>query len=380
MGSFVRGWRCAAGSLLGLLSAAGAAAQAPSPATHTRTRPAEIVLAGAEDPVPLAAFGLGTGGVGPRNAPLRLMERDDGCITPGGVRVTCRSVGVKITFAGGRDVLVAPDGFVHLRDGSVAGPFPAGLELWLADGSIVRVTLAQSRRERVRDVVVLDGETAVTPWRRGEADFRAARATGWGGLRLCCLGEGDALYRPIALGPLVVLDRVLCSEECSDELPAERLVVLTAALQESLDVMQRQHREPNAAVRQAITAVAAVAARSDVVFPDGAALARAEHDRLRWVLAADFELELALDGPMAPRLGLCVQRSKTPMIEWTLRGDAAAFLANPREDQPEKRWHGNGTRLPRIAAEWQAREHLIERAHALRVIDRLQRSADGRRR
>jgi hypothetical protein len=58
------------------------------------------------------------------------------------------------------------------------------------------------------------------------------------------------------------------------------------------------------------------------------------------------------------------------MVEWTLRGDGAAFLANPRDDQVGKRWHGNGTRLGRVVTDLQANEELFERPYALQVIKR----------
>ena len=57
------------------------------------------------------------------------------------------------------------------------------------------------------------------------------------------------------------------------------------------------------------------------------------------------------------------------MVEWTLHADSAAFLGNPREDQSERRWHGNGTRLPRVAGDLQAD---IERLAAIAaVLDRV---------
>jgi hypothetical protein len=61
------------------------------------------------------------------------------------------------------------------------------------------------------------------------------------------------------------------------------------------------------------------------------------------------------------------------LVEWTLHAHAAAYLGNPRDDRPEKRRHANGTRLPAVASDLQAREHLFERGHALRVIGRLHR-------
>lgn len=329
----------------------------------------EVVLAGYDGALHPAEFGLGDGGLGADRQPLRWTEA--GCVTPGGVQVECLAVGVKLTFSSGRELLVAPDGNVHLRSGEVAGPFPAGLELWLADGTSVRITLVPGAKERLRDVVVGDRERRLQPWRRGEPASEIVRNAAWSGLRFVCCGDGGDVYRAIALGPLLVLDRVLVAAERREAAPRERLVVLATPLVQSLRVMQNQHREPDAAVRKAMTAIAAVADRGDLLFPVGGQLARAEHDRLRWLLRGGFELQLDLAGPMAPRLQLFAGESPLPMVEWTLREDAAAFLTNPREDQAGKRWHGNGTRLPRVAPELQARDDLFERGQALRVIERL---------
>ncbi|MFN3242578.1 MAG: hypothetical protein ACE37K_13830 [Planctomycetota bacterium] len=330
----------------------------------------EVVLSGAAGSVPVADFGLGDGGVARRERRLRFHDTD-GCVTPGGVHVACRAVGVKLTFPSGRQLLVAPDGALHLRSGEAAGPFAAGLELLLADGSRVQVSLAQSRKNRVRDVWVVHGDRALQPWQRGTAAKGHGRAREWAGVRLACCGDGGDLYRPMALGAMVVLDRVLVAKERRDDTPEERLVVLTDPLRRSLARMPRQHRETQKNVRRAVAAVTAVADRGDVIFPAGASLRRAEHDRLRWLLEGGFELELDLGGPLAPRLQLFAGASPLPMVEWTLGAAGAAYLTNPNEDQLGKRWHGNGTRMPRVVPDLQVRDHLQERQHALKVLRRL---------
>lgn len=332
----------------------------------------ELVLASCDDGPAFGEFGLGDCGIPPADRhELRWLE--GGCVTAGGVRVECRSVGVKVTFPSGRELLVAPDGFVHLRSGESAGPFPTGLELLLADGQSVRIALVPSNNERLRDVVVGDHERRLQPWRRGEPATELARDSGWAGLRCVCGGDGGDLYRTTALGPLLVLERTLVAADRAAKTPKQRLVLLTTPLVQSLRTMQRQHREPDAPVRRAMAAIAAIADRADMLFPAGQELPRAEHDRLRWLLRGGFELELERTGQMAPLLQLFAGESKAPIVEWTLRADAAAFLGNPREDEPEKRWHGNGTRLPRVVPELQAREELFERAWALQVIGRMQK-------
>src|SRR6266581_3719188 len=76
--------------------------------------------------------GLGDGGVAaaaPREAAMRC-EPGAGT-SPGGVAIACRREGVRLLFAGGRELLFAPDGFLHLRSGEVAGQFGGGVELCL---------------------------------------------------------------------------------------------------------------------------------------------------------------------------------------------------------------------------------------------------------
>ena len=358
-------------ALLGGLSAGCVLAQAaPPPKLHQQLP--EIVLSDAREGLPIGDIGLGDGGVAHRRGELRFHERD-GCVTPGGVHVVCRSVGVKLTFPSGRELLVGPDGALHLRSGEVASGYRAGVELLLADGCRVQVSLAQSRKNRVRDVRVVQGERALQPWQRGTAAAARGRAPRWSGVRLACCGDGGLLYRPIALGPMVVLERTLVPEAERDAVPEQRLVVLTEPLRKSLARMPRQHRETQTSVRRAVAAIAAVSERSEQIFPAGAALRRAERDRLRWSLAGGFELQLELDGPLAPRLQLFTGRAPLPMVEWTLGAAGAAYLTNPNEDQLGKRWHGNGTRMPRVLPELQVREHLEERPRALEQLRRLAR-------
>jgi len=354
-----------------LLLAGAVCAQKLVPAKLTKTLP-EIVLSDASKAIAIREFGLGDGGVKKRTGALRF-DREGECVTPGGVRVACRSVGVKLTFPSGRELLLAPDGGLHLRSGEAAGAFKAGLELLLGDGCQVRISLAQSRADRVRDVWVCDGKRVLQPWRRGKAAKANGRQKRWAGLRLACCGDGGELYRPMAIGPLLILERTLVPKTRLDDTPRERLVLLTDPLRKSLARMPRQHRETDKPVRRAVAAVAAVADRGDQIFPGGAALRRAEHDRLRWLLGGGFELQLDLDRSPQPTLQLFAGRSPMPMVEWIMSTTAAAYMTNPRTDQIGKRWHGNGTRLAPVVPELQVRDHLSELPHAMKVLRRFKR-------
>ncbi|MBM3974816.1 MAG: hypothetical protein FJ301_12020 [Planctomycetes bacterium] len=361
-------------AVFGLLVAV-ATAQRPAAERSSAKRPPdaplpEVVVASGVDGPALGDLGLGVGGVAGEGA-LRWDGAD--VVTAGGVRVACRTAGVKLDFPSGRELLLAPDGHLHLRSGESGGPFVGGCELRLADGCFVRVALSPGAEVRVRDVVVGDATRRLQPWRRGSPNAEVVREAGFCGARLLCLGDGGDVYRAIALGPLVTLDRVLVPSERAAATPTERLVVLADPIVESLHVMQRQHREAKAEVREAMRAIGALAQQADAILPPGAALQRAERDRLRWLLRGGFAIEYEATGPLAPRLQLFAGDSPLPMVEWTLRADSAAFLTNPVDDLSGKRWHGNGTRLARAAVTLQARADLYEQGIALAVVERLRK-------
>lgn len=343
--------------------------QDPPPAVPT-LHP-EVVLSDAADPIPLAAFGLGDGGVAPRFAPGQRWS-DGGCITPGGVRIEVRAVGVKLTFPSGRELLLAPDGLLHLRSGETGGPWPAGVELRLGDGSAVRVVLAPGNDDRLREVVVVHGEVAAALWRKGRPAKAVDDPRPWAGKKLACCGDGGDVYRVIGLGPLLVLDRVLVADSRTALLPTERLVLLTAPLSAALQAMPKQHTGTDAPLRRAVAVVTATARRSAEVLPAGAALQRVERQELRWVLPSRHELLLALDDGSRPQLSLFLPGAKRPLVDWTLGGNGAAFLVNPFDAQPgNPRWTGNGTRLAPIATDLLARDELFETGEALAVLRRL---------
>jgi hypothetical protein len=345
--------------------ASGANAQQPA-LLH-----AEAILVGAADPVPLAALGLGDGGLAGRR-PDGLRWTATGCMTRGGVQVSCQPVGVKLEFPSGCEVLLAADGVLHLRSGESAGPFPFGVELQLADGTAVRVLLAQAQKDRLREVAVVDGETMAFPWQRGLRAKTIGSVRPWGGVRLACCGDGGDVYRLIALGPVLTCERVLAAKSRAGLLPERRLVVLTAPLLASLAHMPRQHTSGEEAMLAAMRAVRAVTQLGHEILPDGLLLRRVDGAGLRWALPRDFDLGLALDGPLAPRLMLFAGRTERAMVEWTLAGNPAAFLANPFDAQPgAARWHGNGTRLPRVVPEWQCRAELHEYGRVLGLLRHL---------
>jgi hypothetical protein len=361
-------------ALVALVCTMAAAQQPPTLPVHP-----EVVLVAAAEPLPGAAFGLGDGGIAKTFD--ELAWRDTDCVTPGGVVVACRSAGVKLTFPSGRELLLAPDGFLHLRSGERAGPFAAGVELRLGDDSLVRIVLNPSQAERLRDVVVIAGHSILQPWRKGARCREAGRATDWPGQHLYCAGDGGDVFTAVALGPLVVLDRVLVATDRAAATPRERLALVVEPLQESLQRMPRMHQTRDADVRGAVAVVAAVAERRTTTFHAGALLPRLERERMRWGLPDGNELELSLDHA-EPRLFLFARQATVPLLEWRFGNSPVAFLTNPKPQQADtSSVHGNGARLLRVADDLQASSERFERAAAVQVLERLRRdaAADARR-
>ncbi len=355
-------------ALVALFCTVVAAQQPPTLPLHP-----EVVLVGAAEPLPGAAFGLGDGGVAAEYEELAWREWD--CVTPGGVVVACRTAGVKLTFPSGRELLLAPDGYLHLRSGERAGPFAAGVELRLGDDTLVRIVLNPSQPERLRDVVVVAGARILQPWRRGSRCREPGRPGEWAGHHLYCAGDGGDVFTAVALGPLVVLDRILVAADREAATPRERLAIVVEPLQESLQRMPRMHQTRDADVRGAVAVVAAVAERSATTFHVGALLPRLERERMRWGLPDGNELELSLDHA-EPRLFLFARQATLPLIEWRFGNSPVAFLTNPRARQADaSSVHGNGARLVRVADDLQANSERFERAAAVRVLERLRRDA-----
>ena len=278
---------------------------------------AGLVFAAVGSTLP-AAFRLGDGGVLPDSATRdpSLPGEPGSCITPGGVRVACQREGVKLTFASDREVLFAPDGYVHLRDGSVAGPFTSGIEFTLADGCLVRVDRSGSRRAPIVAVDVIGGEAAVSLWRRGSPVRERAR----GDSRLppvFCLGGGDVLYRAAAAGPLVALSRVLAPKEIAlgRKLPRHRLCLQVGPMIESLQALAlsrgaRWH-ESAAAEVGLILAKESEVWRQDLPVPP-----RTSSDPLQYLLVAGYDLTLReVNGVVQVEIG---RHQEKPFVQWRL--------------------------------------------------------------
>ncbi len=272
------------------------------------------------------------------------------CTTPGGVVVQCRREGVKVAFASGRELLYAPDGHMHLRDGSVAGPFLNGVELRLADGSSVAIDRSGSRRSPIECVEVRHGEDATCVYRRGNPTREAAR----GVFRLpivFCLGDGGSLYRAIALGPLVTMERTLVPQEQRELMPERRLCVLAGPLADSMEQLcasraQQRHPETVQELRLILSELASVF-RSDAPMPP-----RTGSDPLQFLLHAGYDLRFVQQKGLV-RMQLA-RNQQEPFVEWRLgygtaicgvsatteEGSGAEVVAPPMPDlQAQLQYH-----------------------------------------
>lgn len=298
-------------------------------------------------------------GVRAAEAPFR--SQAGTCTTPGGVVVQCRREGIKLTFPSGRELLYAPDGHIHLRDGSVAGPFLAGIDLRLADGTAVAIDRSGSRRAPIECVEVRNADDAACLFRRGNPTREDAR----GAFRLpvaMCLGDGGSVYRAIALGPLVTLERVLTPLESQMSMPQRRLCVLAGALVDSMELLcasRAQQRHPESVQQlQLILSELESVFRKDAPMPP-----RTGSDPLQYLLHAGFDLRFAQQGGIV-RMQLA-RNGADPFVEWRLgyatsicgvsatteEGSGAEVVAPPMPDlQAQLQYHEIDAAMAVVAA------------------------------
>jgi hypothetical protein len=309
-------------------------------------------------------FDLGSGGVAAEPAALQCGRGS--CTTPGGVVVECREQGVRLGFPTGRELLFAPDGRLHLRDGSFAGPFPGGVELRLADGAAVRIDRGGSRRAPLTEVLVEHGGSATRIWERTRAVREPARPGSWFAERLWCLGDGGVLYRAIALGPLVTLERVLAPRD-QEAMPRSRLLLHVAPVLDSLGTLLAEQpfrqQAPLSPIRQFLL-------RGDAVFVAEPGPPRIQTSPPRFSLMGGYELQLTLDGARL-RMGLYAGRQRHPFAEWQL-GYGADVRQIVVDEQPGTT-AGPMVRVAAAPRELAARPERNELAAALAVVRNLGR-------
>ncbi len=355
-------------------AAVSGAGQPVAATTVTAEAPAEIVLLGDQVLGPVA-FGLGTGGVGkgPHDAPLRTAF--GACTTPGGIGVRTLREGVLLRFPGGGELLFAPDGHLHLRTGERAGPFLAGAEFWLADGARLRVTRTGSRRDPVQEVIVVAGEQATRLWERNRGVLEDAPLRPWLGPRLLCGGDGTTIYRAIAVGPLVTMERLLLPTGTGRDLPARRIGLFVEPLLHSLAALPEQNGRFPAELDPALRAVRELDRRARAVFdPKARPPRRVEQDEARFALSHGYELTFRPEPGSRVRLGLHVGQQREPFVEWSIGLVATLNLLHPERVGGEAgRYWGRPALVPPVAPDLRARAELFELGPALDVVRALVR-------
>lgn len=316
--------------------------QAPAPAVESKPAAAalpsvvpELVLQSGSGERITAQCGLGDGGftsviVGPLHC------APGSATTPGGATVTCRAEGVKIVLPSSRELLFAPDGFLHLRSGEVVGPFAGGLQLHLLDGAVLTMTRNGSRRAPLQSVQVAHGETSMRIWGEAEPRRDPAQQGEWGGDRLWCLGDGGAIYRAVALGPLTTLALVLAPEAARSTTPAARLVLAVEPVLASLaKLMSERPRRVERETSPELRAIVDAAATIFVV--DEHAPPRVSRKEMRYALRRGLELTLDVDGNEL-RMGFCKADADKPLITWRLgyTSEASYSIKMIRLDQQDQ--------------------------------------------
>ena len=349
--------------------------QQPQPASASRADSApapELVLVTPTMLPGIASYGLGDGGLDASRAAV-LQLTDGGCTTPGGVQVRVRREGVLVEFPDKQQLLFAPDGHLHLRDGSAAGPFAGGVALHFADGAALRIDRSGSRRSPIGQVTVIAGTRCERLWYRDRAVAEPVRASPWNGVELLCGGDGTAIYRGIGLGPLLVLERALAPQRC--QLPDIRLALFTTPLLQSLDELARQYRHVEPEAQLAVRQLGVLAQQASQIFAGRTPPMRNDARRIRYGLAGGYDLAIELGEGGAVQLGLCCGDDREPLVEWTLGYSSELRMIHPRlhEAASTARYYRGNVWLQPFLPEFAARSELLELPAARTVLQKLQR-------
>ncbi|MEZ5964131.1 MAG: hypothetical protein R3F56_09825 [Planctomycetota bacterium] len=307
-------------ALLGLLVAVGLVApqeQAPF-----------VVVSGARHAsgaLPMAAFGLGDGGLSDAGARLALAPGD--VLSPGGIRVRARAEGVKLDFPSGAELLVTPSLRLCLRDGAQSLPVLGRLVLALADGSLLELEPDGGGRRPLRRATLVHGNVRQVFWppqqavlveagmrRDGDARTTAARTDAY-----LVLGDGRCVYRAVAFGPLLGLRAVLLPRD-EQRLPPARIVVAGDVLAASLQRLPAHVPPHPVQFPQAPEAAQRLATLANVLFAPGM-VERSARARGPLVLALPREWRLRCDlgqDPGFATLGLYRADATVPAVEWTI--------------------------------------------------------------
>ncbi|MDP6930884.1 MAG: hypothetical protein QF412_14390 [Planctomycetota bacterium] len=279
--------------------------------------------------LPPSSLGLGGGGLGSR----RFADRNEPgrWVSPGGILVRARKEGVKIDFPSGAELLVTPSARICLRGGEQTLPCLSGIQISFTDGSRLRAWRSQNGQGPLSRVEADDHSNAQLIWSGQKRSFSVARSQQTTGESYLALGDGSALYRALPLGPLVMLERVLCSHDSQADYPEYRMVVCGDILADSLMKLERLVPRRMVQFPQAREIAMEMGRLAPILFRRGAILRPpGSVGELAFPLTDDFHLlvsELPEKGPLT--IGLFRRNARAPLVEWIVGPPTRLHLVRP---------------------------------------------------
>lgn len=280
-------------------------------------------------------LGLGTGGVravavsrGRRVAGLAAAGVAGETRTPGGVLIRAKTAGVKFDFPSGRELLVSPDGRVHLRSGEKTLPFLRGVRFILGDGTIVTILRGANSRLPLAAVEVSIAGRVRRLWIGSRRVVNASHTSAFVGTTVLALGDGGTLFTANAAGPLIALQRVLCPRDRMAKTPRRRLVILGEVLVASLALLPDRappHSVQFPQVKEAAQKFAALGYLFEGLTPrpPGAV------GELWFQLRDEYRLKVESTQAGVLVVGLYRATSGIPGIEWTISGRTELHFVRP---------------------------------------------------
>lgn len=283
---------------------------------------------GATGRLSLQTMALGDGGMGRERGELVSLGRGR-VRTPGGAVVDARTQGVKLTFPNKHALLITPAGRVHLRGGEMTLAHLKGMRLLLADGSAVTVRRAPGGRQPLSSVEVEVGNRTRRIWNQRTRTVNASHVGAFPGPALVAVGDGRVLYSAIPLGPMVVLERVLCPRSLQPSYARVRLVIVADVLAASLQRLPRRAPRKSVQFPQASEAAETLAFLSDRIFPKRTIPRPVTAIGELWFeLSGGFRLNVVANDDIVV-IGLYGETSETPAVEWTVGGRTELRFVRP---------------------------------------------------
>lgn len=279
----------------------------------------------------LSKLALGSGGVRAREVSGRRRQRSSKpgwAETVGGVRVSAREEGVKLTFVSGRELLVTPSARIHLRSGEQTLPFFGGVRLCLADGSVVTIKRGANSRRPLASVVVEHLGKVRRIWAGSRRVVHTSYSRAFRGSTLLVLGDGGSLYRASVAGPVMALSRVLCPADQVHCLPARRLVIVGGVLAGSLGLLPGHAPRKSVQFPQVAEAARRFAALEPLFTRHVARLPGAV-GQLWFSLADQYRLKLSSSDSGVMTIGLYRGASGIPGVEWIVASRTTIHFVRP---------------------------------------------------